>query len=157
MAKGRMTKEQREEKQSQGRQLYASGFSLSDISSIIGVTEKTLRSWRDTHLWEEERELSTLKPSRLKRLTLKSALAIEKGEPLPYKADDISKIVAAFDRITDSRKVAVYTMESIDTLTKFMLEMAGKAKGQKRNDILDDIKKIRPYADKLITKLLQDD
>lgn len=157
MAKGRMTKEQREEKQSQGRQLYASGFSLSDIASIIGVTEKTLRDWRDKYLWDEERELSTLKPSRLKRLTLKSALAIEKGEKLPYKADDISKIVAAFDRVTDSRKVAVYTMESIDTLTQFMLEMAGKAKGQKREEILDDIKKIRPYADKLITKLLSDD
>lgn len=93
----------------------------------------------------------------MKRLTLKCALAIEKGEKLPYKADDISKIVAAFDRITDSKKLAVYTMESIDTLTNFMLELAGKSEGQKRNEILDDIKKIRPYSDKLITKLLQDD
>lgn len=157
MAKGRITLQQREEKQRQGRQLFASGLSLSDISNIIKVTEKTLRDWRDKGNWEEEKELATLKPSRLKRLTLKCALAIEKGEPLPYKADDISKIVAAFDRVTDSRKQAVYFMESMDMVTLFMLEMASKAKGQKRTKILDDLKKIRPYADKLITKLLQDD
>lgn len=153
----RMKREQQIEKKSQGRSLYAAGFSLTDIQSIIGVTIKTLSAWATDDNWEEERELSAIKPSVMKRLTLKCALAIQKGEPLPYKADDISKIVAAFDRITDSRKKAVYTMESVDGFTQYMLSKAGKAKGKKQDELLDFIKSVRPYFDAYITQLLQDD
>lgn len=152
-----MTKEKRIEKQSQGRQLYASGFSLIDIANIIGVTQKTLRSWADKDKWEEERELASLKPSTMKRLTLKCALAIQNGEPLPYKADDISKIVAAFDRVTDSRKKAVYSMESIDQFTNFMLAKAGKQKPAEQKKTLELIKNVRPYFDQYITQLLMDE
>lgn len=153
----RMKKEERIQKQSQGRQLYASGFSFVDIQSIIGVTQKTLRNWATEDKWEEERELASLKPSVMKRLTLKCALAIQNGEPLPYKADDISKIVASFDRVTDSRKKAVYTMESVDQFTHFMLELAGKKKGKAQQEVIDLTKTIRPYFDSYITKLLMDD
>ncbi|QAR31127.1 hypothetical protein EQP59_07175 [Ornithobacterium rhinotracheale] len=153
----RMKREERIEKQSQGRQLYASGFSYTDISKILGVTQKTLSHWAEEDKWEEERELSAIKPSVMKRLTLKCALAIQKGEPLPYKADDISKIVAAFDRITDSRKKAVYTMESIDGFTEFMLNKAGKAKGEKQATLLSSIKTIRPFFDEYVTHLLSHD
>lgn len=153
----RLSKQEREEKESYGRQLYSKGFSMVSIAGILKVTEKTLRNWRSSGKWEEEKELSALKPSRIKRLVLQSVLAIEKGEPLPYKADDISKIAAAFDRITDNRKVAVYTMESIDSLTNFSLEIAAKAQGKKRDTILQQIKTMRILADKYITKLLQDD
>jgi hypothetical protein len=153
----RLTKEKKLEKQSQGRQLYASGFSIIDIANIIGVTQKTLRSWSEKDKWEEERELASLKPSTMKRLTLKCALAIQNGEPLPYKADDISKIVAAFDRVTDSRKKAVYTMESFDQFTNFLLGLAGKQKPAEQQSTLELIKTIRPFFDKYITKLLMDD
>ncbi len=146
-----------EEKQSQGKQLFAKSFSLKEISKLLNVTEKTLRGWRDKYKWQEEKELAALKPSRIKRLILESVMAIEKGEPLPYKADDISKIVAAFDRITDNRKVAVYTMESLDNLTNFSLELAAKTKGKNRQRILEQIKGMRLLSDKFISKLLQDD
>ena len=85
------------------------------------------------------------------------ALAIEKGEPLPYKADDVSKVVAAFDRITDSKKVAVYTMESIDGFCSYMLEKAGKNIGKKRDSLLELIKEVRPHFDSYVTELLQND
>ena len=52
----RMKKQERIQKQSQGRQLYASGFSFVDIASIIGVTQKTLRAWAEEDKWEEEFE-----------------------------------------------------------------------------------------------------
>lgn len=158
MAKrGRMTAVERDYKISQGRQLYVKGFSLPNISEIIGVGEKTLRDWRDTDKWEEEKELAALKPSTIRRLTLKCALAIEKGEELPYKADDISKIVAAFDRITDSRKMAVYTMESLDGFCEFQTELAAKSKGKKRDEILESLKAVRVQFDRYITELLQHD
>lgn len=152
-----MSAVERDYKMSQGRQLYVKGFSIPNISEIIGVGEKTLRDWRDTDNWEEEKELASLKPSNIRRMTLKCALAIQKGEELPYTADTISKIVAAFDRINDNRKVAVYTMESLDGFCEFQTELAAKSKGKKRDEILESLKNTRVQFDRYITELLQDD
>lgn len=141
-------------KKSQAKELFCKGFSISNISEMINIGIKTLGKWRNEGKWDEEKELQTLKPSNIRRLTLKSALAIEKGEELPYKADDISKIVAAFDRITDSKKIAVYTMESIDGFSSYLLEKAGKNTGKKREYLLNLLKEIRPVFDEYITQLL---
>jgi uncharacterized protein Yka (UPF0111/DUF47 family) len=154
---GRMTAAEADYKKSQGRELFVKGFTVANIANIIKVSEKTLGNWRKNDLWDDEKEISSLKPSNIRRLTLKMALAVEKGEALPYKADDISKIVAAFDRITDNKKIAVYTMESIDGFTSHMLEKAGKNTGKKREIILDLIKEIRPYFDSYVSDLLQND
>lgn len=153
----RLTAAEADYKKSQGKELFVKGFTIANIAGIIGVGEKTLGLWRKNNLWDEEKELATLKPSNIRRLTLKCALAIEKGEPLPYKADDVSKVVAAFDRITDSKKIAVYTMESIDGFSSYMLEKAGKNTGKKREALLDLLKEIRPHFDIYVTDLLQND
>jgi hypothetical protein len=153
----RLTAAEADYKKSQGKELFVKGFTISNIAGIIGVGEKTLGLWRKNNLWDEEKELATLKPSNIRRLTLKCALAIEKGEPLPYKADDVSKVVAAFDRITDSKKIALYTMESIDGFSSYMLEKAGKNTGKKREALLDLLKEIRPHFDIYVTDLLQND
>jgi hypothetical protein len=144
-------------KKSQGKELFVKGFTITNISEIIGIGVKTLGKWRDEDKWDEEKELASLKPSNIRKLTLKMALAIDKGEPLPYKADDVSKVVAAFDRITDSKKIAVYTMESIDGFSSFMLEKAGKNTGKKREELLNKLKEMRPFFDEYITELLQND
>ncbi len=143
--------------QREAKHLFVNDFSIKNISSITGVGIKSLGDWRKEGNWDEERELASLKPSEIRKLTLKQALAISKGEKLPYSSDDISKIVAAFDRITDSRKIAVYSMESIDNFSNFMLEEAAAAKPKKRDEFLEKLKEIRPFFDLFITKLLQDD
>lgn len=153
----RLTAAEADYKKSQGKDLFVKGFTITNISEIIGIGIKTLAKWRDEDNWEEEKELASLKPSTIRNLTLRCALAIQEGKPLPYKADDVSKIVAAFDRITDSKKVAVYTMESIDGFSSYMLEKAGKNTGKKREQILNQIKEIRPHFDAYITELLQND
>lgn len=153
----RLTAADADYKKSQGKELYVKGFTITNISEIIGIGVKTLSKWRDEQKWEEEKELASLKPSNIRKLTLKMALSIEKGEKLPYKADDISKVVAAFDRITDSKKIAVYTMESIDGFSSYMLEKAGKNIGKKRESLLELLKEIRPHFDSYVTDLLQND
>jgi hypothetical protein len=155
--KGRMTSVERDYKKSQGKDLFIKGFSVTNISEIIGVGIKTVSGWRDDFAWQDEKDLNSLKPSTIRNLTLKMALAIERGEPLPYKADDVAKIVAAFDRISDAKKKAVYTMESIDGFSEFMIVSAGNGTGKKREDILETLQNIRIYFDKYITELLQDD
>lgn len=153
----RLTAAESDYKKSQAKELFVKGFNVTNIAEIIGISAKTLGKWREADRWDEEKEISALKPSNIRRLTLKMALAIEKGEDLPYKADDISKVVAAFDRITDTKKIAVYTMESIDGFSSYILQRAAKNTGKKREEILAMIKTIRPFFDDYITELLQDD
>jgi hypothetical protein len=153
----RLTAAESDYKKSQGKELFIKGFLITNISEIIGIGVKTLGKWRDEGNWDNEKELASLKPSNIRRLTLKCAVAIQEGKPLPYKADDVSKIVAAFDRVTDSKKIAVYTMESIDGFSSYMLEKAGKNTGKKREDLLELLKEIRPHFDEYVTDLLQND
>ena len=153
----RLTSAEADYKRSQGKELFVKGFTITNISEIIGIGVKTLGKWREENKWDDEKDIAALKPSNIRRLTLKCALAIERNEPLPYKADDVSKIVAAFDRITDSKKIAVYTMESIDGFTSHMLEKAAKNTASKREQILDLIKEIRPHFDFYVSELLQND
>jgi hypothetical protein len=82
---------------------------------------------------------------------------LKNGDTPLYKADDLSKISAAFDRLNDSRKKAVYTMESFDDFSQFMMVKAGNNTGKKREDLIELLKLVRPYFDQYITELLQHD
>lgn len=154
---GRMTSAQRDYKKSQGKDLYVKGYNLTNISEIIGVGIKTLSNWRDDEAWDKEKELYNIKPSEIKRLILEYVRDIKNGETPLYKADDLSKISAAFDRLNDSRKKAVYTMESFDGFSQFMMVLAANSTGKKRDDVLESLKSIRVYFDKYVTELLQND
>ena len=154
---GRLTATERDYKKSQGKDLFIKGFSLTNISEIIGVGIKTLGNWRDEDKWEESKELSSIRPSEIRTMILSYVSAIKKGETLTYTADQLSKVAAAFDRLNDSRKKVVYTMESFEEFSQFMMVMAGNASGKKREEILEQLKIIRPLFDKYVTELLQND
>ncbi len=153
----RLKSEVRDRKKREAKHLFVNNFSITNISKIVKISVKSLGDWRKSDNWDEEKELNTIKPSAIRKLTLKQALAISKGETLPYKTNDIINTVAAFDRITDSKKIAVYSMESIDNFSNFMLEIAAAAKPKKRQEILDVIQSVRPFFDQFISKLIADD
>lgn len=155
--KGRMNASERDYKQSQGKDLFVKGFSIQSISEITGVGVKTLGTWRDEKEWEKEKELNNIRPSEIKKLILQYVLDIKEGNRPSYKADDLSKIAAAFDRLNDSRKTAVYTMESFDGFSQFMMVAAGNSTGKNREALLDQLKNIRILFDKYVNELLQND
>ncbi len=157
MAKGRMTNTERDYLISKGGDLYALGVSPTNISELLKVGLKTIYKWRDEHNWEKLKELNNIRPSEIKKMILEYVVALKNGEKPAYKADDLSKISAAFDRLNDSRKQAVYTMESFDNFSKFLMESAAKEKGKKREEIIDVLKNTRIYFDKYIALLLKDD
>ncbi len=152
-----MTNAQRDLKKSQARDLFIKGFTLQTISEITGVSIKTLASWRDKDDWEHEKELNTIRPSEIKKMILQYVVAVKNGEAPPYKADDLSKISAAFDRLSDKRKKAVYSMETVDDFCGWLLTKAATEKGKKRETSLTQLKEIRVHFDTYITQLLQDD
>lgn len=153
----RLTATESEYKKSQGKDLFIKGFSPTSISEIIGISPKTVTSWRDRFDWEKEKELHNIRPSEIKKLILQYVQDIKDGKKPTHKADDLSKISAAFDRLNDSRKKAVHTMESFDAFSSFMLEKAGKSEGKKRDILLEKIKDFRLYFDEYVNQLLQHD
>lgn len=152
---GRMTNAQRDLKKSQARDLFIKGFSLQTISEITEVGIKTLGSWRDADNWEHEKELNTIRPTEIKKMILEYVVAVKNGKAPPYKADDLSKISAAFDRLSDKRKKAVYSMETVDDFCSWLLDRAAKRNGKKREEALNQLKEIRVHFDAYITQLLQ--
>jgi hypothetical protein len=154
---GRMTSEKRDYLVARGGELYAKGFSIKGISELLKVSEKTAAKWRDENDWEKQKQLNNIRPSEIKKMILEYVMAIKNGEAPPYKADDLSKISAAFDRLNDKRKKAVYTMESLDEFSGWLISLAGKSKGKKRQELLALLKKTRTHFDAYITELLQHD
>ena len=46
-------------------------------------------------------------------------------------------------------------MEAFDDFSNFMMQEAGLSIGKKRDELLEILKTIRPYLDKFITQLLE--
>lgn len=155
--KGRMTASESDYKKSQGKDLFVKGFSMTNISEIIGVGVKTLTNWRELHEWDKEKELNSIRPSEIKKLILQYVLDIRDGKKPMHKADDLAKISAAWDRMDDDRKKAVHTMESFDGFSQFMIVLAGTSTGKKRDEILELLQSIRVFFDKYVNELVSND
>ena len=56
----RLTAVEADYKKSQAKELFAKGFSIANISEMIGIGIKTLGKWREDGKWDEERELQTV-------------------------------------------------------------------------------------------------
>jgi hypothetical protein len=156
-SKGRMTAAQSDYKKLQAKDLFVKGFSMTNISEILGVGVKTLSNWRELHHWENEKELYAIRPSEIKKLILQYVLDIRDGKKPAHKADDLAKISAAFDRMDDDRKKAVHTMESFDGFSQFMVVQAGNNTGKKRDEILELLQTIRVHFDKYVNELVSND
>ncbi|MRX40395.1 hypothetical protein GJU43_13995 [Flavobacterium sp. LC2016-23] len=152
-----MTAAESDYKKSQAKDLFVKGFSLTNISEIIGVGVKTLSNWRELYGWDNEKELNSIRPSEIKKLILQYVLDIRDGKKPTHKADDLAKISAAWDRMDDDRKKAVHTMESFDGFSQFMIVMAGTSTGKKRDEILELLQAIRVFFDKYVNELVSND
>lgn len=151
---GRMAATKKEQKRAQAKTLFLNGFALAAIAEITGVSPKTITAWRDKEHWEAEKELHHIRPSEIKKMILEYVRALKEGKTPQYKADDLSKIAAAFDRLNDSAKKAAYTMESFDEFSNYVLRIAGGESHAERKRLLATLQAVRPLFDIYIQSLL---
>ncbi len=152
---GRLSTSDRSLKQQQAKQMYIKGFNMQSISETIGIGLKTLGLWKDECKWDAEKDLHNMRPSEIKNLIMEWVRDVKKHETPLYKADDLAKISAAFERLDDYRKKIVYTMEVLDEISNHMVLEAAKIQGKQREDLLELIKTIRFQFDKYVNHLLQ--
>ncbi|WP_286768180.1 MULTISPECIES: terminase gpP N-terminus-related DNA-binding protein [Sphingobacterium] len=154
--KGRMNNTQRDRKMADARGMYLRGYSLQSISEMetIQVGVKTLAKWAKDECWEEEKQLQNISPNEIKAMILKNVAAIKSGKAMPFKPDDISKLAAAWEKMDDAKKRAVFTMEAFDGFIDFMLDRTAKSKAKKRERSLEILKEIRELQDEYLNTLL---
>jgi len=155
--KGRMASAERDEKKAQAKKMFLKNIAMQNISEITGVGIKTLSLWRDEDNWQGLKDLQNMRPSEIKNLILEYVRDIKNGDTPRYKADDLAKISAAFNRLNDGRKKAVYTMESFDEFSEYMFEQAGVNTGVKRDELLNLLKQIRLHFEKYVNQLMRND
>lgn len=153
---GRMNNSERDKKMQDALGLYIRGYSLQSISEIetIRVGVKTLNAWRKAKNWDEEKQLANISPNEIKAMIRSNIAAIKSGKQMPYKPDDISKLAAAWEKMDDIKKKAVYSMEAFDSLTDWYLDLIAKSKGEKRKNNLENLKTIRLIQSAYIETLI---
>ena len=153
---GRLANVDRDKKINDALGLFVRGYSLQSISEMetIRIGIKTLNAWRIKGNWDEEKQLQNISPNEIKAMIRSNIAAIKSGKAMPYKPDDISKLAAAWERMDDIKKKAVYSMESFDAFIDWFMDVIAKSKAEKREKNLEYLKVIRilqtEYIDTLI-------
>lgn len=152
---GRMSNAERDRKIKDAEALYVRGFSLQAISEFetINIRVKTLRDWEKRYNWAEKKQLQNISPSEIKAMIRSNIAAVKLGKQMPYKPDDIAKMAKAWNDIDDERKKAVYSMEAFDAFIDWFTDIVAGSKGEKREDNLNLLKKIRSLQENYIDTL----
>ena len=74
-----------------------------EIAGLIGVTEQTIGIWKKgdpgEKTWDERKRDAEMTPGKLRELILNEAHKVVKGERSDVNADQLSKFMAALDRV----------------------------------------------------------
>jgi transposase-like protein len=101
-------------------------YTLEQIAAEFDISVQTLSKWKKGEkgqkTWDERKVFVQLTPTRLKEMLLGEALSISEGKEPTFKADSISKIMAAVDRL-DKRvnpRTVITVMKNFD---KWMVDI----------------------------------
>jgi transcriptional regulator with XRE-family HTH domain len=101
------------------------GKSLQEISELIGVSATTLSKWKAKGDWGKKRKdyLTRTRSGPVQRLRDKLFQLLDDTKELDAKTvDQISKIVAAIEKIDGGRDVLGSTIEVMDRFGKYIRE-----------------------------------
>lgn len=93
------------------------GMSPQLIAENTGRNIKTIYAWRDKGMWDDTKEMFDSGPVQLKKILLKEAIRITKGEERvdevgnkvkPIDADSLSKIMKAYDYMSTKLSPTIF-------------------------------------------------
>lgn len=101
-------------------------YTLEQIASDYDISVQTLSLWKKGNKgeksWDERKVFVRLTPTRLKEMLLSEALSISEGKEPTFKADSISKIMAAVDRL-DKRVNPRTVITILKNFDKWMVDV----------------------------------
>lgn len=86
-----------------------------EIAKNLGVTEPTVSKWKKGRegepSWDDRKKEAQLTPLKIKELLVGEAYKVSKGETSTINSDQISKLMAAIDRL--DKKINVRTVMDV--------------------------------------------
>jgi len=99
------------------------GMKPEAIAEELGRDKKTVYRWRDTENWDATKELFDTGPTELKKILLKEATRIARGEKRidnqgnelpPIDADSLSKVMKAYDYMSKKLSPEIFRDAFVD-------------------------------------------
>ncbi|GAB6121647.1 helix-turn-helix domain-containing protein [Dysgonomonas termitidis] len=98
-----------------------------EIAEILDVSEQTVSNWKKGRTgekpWDDRKKEIQLTPVKLKELLMEESYKIVKGETSNVNADQLSKFMAAIDRLDKSVNPRI-AMSVLQMRDNFMAEVA---------------------------------
>jgi uncharacterized protein YjcR len=134
--------------------MYFRGKTLSEISKILTVSERTLLRWKKRHTWEEKKKKYILNPLSIERNV--DSLIIKRLEKLSTSEEaesgkiidqlsKLAKVKISFGKQGDFATQAIYVFEKFSIFIK-----------NKETDI-KFLEMLQEYIQKFIRKILKDE
>ncbi len=150
MAGGRLTKKESDTKKRQGKRMFINGFSPQEIADILEVHIETIKRWKKQYDWQKEKDVHSLSISELKRQILQTFADMKEGNQPKLSPDQLSKLVAAFDKLSDKKKALAYMYENFELLSDAILKDAlSERKKATREEKLETAKYVREMMEDL--------
>jgi len=150
MAGGRLTKKESDTKKRQGKRMFINGFTPVEIADILEVHIETIKRWKKQGDWQKEKDVHSLSISELKRETLQTFADMKEGKTPKLSPDQLSKLAATFDKLSDKKKALAYMYENFEMLSDAILKDAlSERKKATREQKLETAKYVREMMEDL--------
>lgn len=152
--KGRLPKAVSEKKQLEARRLYINGLTEAEIADVLELHVETIRKWAKEGNWEDSKKMHSVSISEMKAEVLNTFTALKNGEQPKLTADQITKVVSAFEKLNDRKKNVAYAVENFDLLFERLIKKAGEATTKKEKEArLQTVKYVSAVANELVNDL----
>lgn len=139
-----------ENKRDQALKLYLDGVTQREICKIVGVSNVTLKKWKDTDLWEQKKTTKEISVDNLINKMLVKANR-ELDNPA-FNPDSLAKIISQLKKLKDDR---ITLADIINVFTDFLhrlMERMKEGEVYSRGELvdLDFVKKICDLQDQYV-------
>lgn len=150
----RISKQQRQTKINYAKNLYIKGFDTSTIADILGFSKRTIDNWAKEFDFEQAKRAASISISEIRNEILNTYQAMKKGQSPAMSPDQISKLVASFDKLSISQKSLTWVIEAYELLTdSFLKDIQNSNSDKQKNLKFNILKQVRLQCDKVISNL----
>lgn len=83
------------------------GWTIKAISDFLGISERTIGTWKADGKWEESRDLIVAAPHKIKTVLLEELKKIANGQESKVNADALAKVAKAIESLDDKISIPV--------------------------------------------------
>jgi hypothetical protein len=121
---------------------------------MLGFSKRTIENWAKEFDFEQAKRVASISISEIRNEILNTYEAMKKGDTPKMSPDQISKLVASFDKISTTQKSLTWIIEAYELLTDSFLSEIQSMKSEKQKEKkYNTLKTVRLQCDKVVSKL----